>query len=544
MPSKLRYIQVILPLRLEWDPYYAVEEDQTLAVGDRVTVMLSGRRYVGVVSAVDVTPDPGIKQILPARRSDLPSVFPEEIRYWRELAQYYLCTVGEVYKAAYPELAQHKSILPLQENEPPRGIPALSPSQEQAASAIQRGFAAGKTVLLHGYSGPVCLKLAVECLEKGLSVLYLAPEIGLSGQLEAYIRQTVPSLLVYHSGLTPGRRKRVAQVLRTGRPCMVLGTRSALFLPFRRLGLIIVDQEHDTSYKQDSPAPRYHARESAILLGRIHQAHVLLCSATPSLESLYNAELGLFARVDQKESFAVPPMQVIDISAESRKRGMSGSFSLKLLEQMHRVLDQGKRVLLVCRAIQAVPECTEELKAVFGERPQLVTTTPAGAKLLPFGHYGLVAVLLADSLLAKEDFRCDERAHQVLCMLRDRCEANGAFLVQTREPAHPVFGAFTQDRTQALLEERRRFGYPPFTRLICLHVSDNNPRRGVYKTRELAQLLMRELPLVSYTEDQIRIILPRDKALQQRKRFIYSTVTDFEKAQKYLGHIHLDVDPL
>ena len=99
----------------------------------------------------------------------------------------------------------------------------------------------------------MCLKLAVKYLEKGLSVLYLAPEIGVSGQLESYIRQSVPSLLVYHSELTAGKRKQVAQVLRTGQPCMILGTRSSLFLPFAHLGLIIVDQENDTSYKQDSP---------------------------------------------------------------------------------------------------------------------------------------------------------------------------------------------------------------------------------------------------------------------------------------------------
>ena len=544
MTNKTPYIQVILPLRLEWEPFYVVEEGLSVAVGDRVEVVFAGRRYIGVVCAVNVTPTPGIKSILPARNSDLPAIFPEEIRFWQEMAQYYLCTVGEVYKAAYPELAQHKSRLALQENEPPRGVPALSPAQERAATAMEQGFAAGKTVLLNGFSGPASLKLAVECLEKGRSVLYLAPEIGLSSQLEAYIRQSIPSLLVYHSALTAGKRKQVAQALRTGQPCMVLGTRSALFLPFRQLGLIIVDQEHDTSFKQDSPAPRYHARESAILLARIHHAHVLLSSATPSFESLYNAQSGLFVRVDLKEPFAAPDLQVIDISAETRKRGMSGTFSLKLLEQMHRVLDAGKEVLLVCRAIQAIPECKEELKAIFGERSRIVTTTPAGAKLLPYGHYGLVAVLQADALLAKEDFRCDERAHQVLFQLRDRCEARGAFMVQTREPAHPVFGAFTQDRTQQLMAERRQFGYPPFTRLVYVNIHDNNTKRGIYMARELAKLLMQEIPGTVLADVQLRIILPRDKTLLSRKQFIYSTVMDFEKVRKYIGHIHIDVDPV
>ena len=100
MPNKTPYIQVILPLRLEWEPYYTVEEDQSVAVGDRVEVVFAGRRYVGVVCAVNVTPTPGIKSILPARSSALPAIFPEEIRFWQEIARYYLCTLGEVYKAA------------------------------------------------------------------------------------------------------------------------------------------------------------------------------------------------------------------------------------------------------------------------------------------------------------------------------------------------------------------------------------------------------------------------------------------------------------
>lgn len=543
--NKTPYIQVILPLRLEWEPYYLWEGKEPVSVGERVRVLFAGRRYVGVVSAVDVSPEAGLKRVLVATGSDLPAVSVEEICFWMQIARYYLCTVGEVYKAAYPEMTHHKSRLALPEQEPPQGNPALSPAQEQAVARIHRGFAAGKTVLLNSFSGPACLKLAVECLEKGQSVLYLAPEIGISGQLEAFIRQTVPSLLVYHSALTPGKRKRVAEALRTGGPCMVLGTRSALFLPFRRLGLIIVDQEHDTSYKQDSPAPRYHARESAILLARIHGADVLLCSPTPSLESLYNAQSGLFEMVDLKERFVAPEMQVIDISAEARKRGMAGSFSLKLLEQMHAALDRGEEVLVVCRALQALEECREELKAVFGENAHISTATPASAKLLPYGAYGLVAVLQADSLLAKEDFRCDERAHQVLYMLRDRCMPRGAFVVQTREAGHPVFGAFTQDRTQQLLAERRQFGYPPFTRLVYITVDDSNEKRGPFMEKELSALLERNhIPFQAGNDGRIRIMLPRDKMLLQRKQLIFSLVNEFEKERKYTGHIHLDVDPV
>ena len=537
------YIQVIVPLRLEWEPYYVLEG---AAVGDRVQVVLAHREYVGVVSAVNVVPETAPERIQEARPTDLPPVHPREIAFWRAIAGYYLCSVGEVYKAAYPAFKPGRKPKERADEEKSQEL-VLSPEQEKAVEEVRRGFQAGKTVLLQGTGKTeVYLQLARETLSQGRSVLYLVPEISLSKHLQDRIASHFPKALFYHSGRTIAQRRNVADAIREGKAELVLGTRSALFLPHRNLGLIILDDEQDMSYKQDSPAPRYQARESAILLSGIHQAQVLLGSSTPSLESLYNAETVKFIKVDLKNSSQSEGADIllVNTAAEVRKKGMTGSFSFKLLEQMRACLDAGEKVLLICRSKASIPECTEDLEGLFGSVPKgVVLATPASAKGQPVGAFGLTAVLQADSLLAKEDFRCDERAIQVLRQLRERCKGDGCFVIQTWEAAHPVFKEFTRDHTQQLLAERKQFGYPPYSRLINIQIKDNNEKRGPYMARELESALKQVVPSPARSENLIRILLPRDKSLLPRKQALYSTVTAFEKARKYSGHIIIDVDP-
>ena len=406
------YIQVILPLRLAWEPYYAVPEGVPVEVGDRVRVLFARKEYVGAVSAVGVTPQTDENRILPilALEEGLPKVLPDEIRFWRAVSDYYLCSLGEVYKAAYPALkidqeevearikerlearlerlkdkaekarredtraryqAEVETVEALLRGERPAAAPApvtLSPAQETAAESARKAFADGKTVLLHGVTGSgkteIYLKLAQETLERGRSVLFLVPEIALSRQLEDRIAAVFPDVQVFHSGVTAARRSQVASYVRKSDQYLVLGTRSALFLPHQNLGLIIVDEEHDTSYKQDAPAPRYNARESAIMLGVIQQAQVVLGSATPSLESLYNAETKRFVKVDLKERFHAgdeAEIRLIDTVAERRKRGMTGSFSRKLIHEITETLNEGGQVLVLRARRSYAPsvQCTE-----------------------------------------------------------------------------------------------------------------------------------------------------------------------------------------
>ena len=406
------FIQVILPLRLEWEPCYSLPEGMQVEVGSRVRVVFAHKEYPGTVSALDVTPETAVERILPilSVETGLPRVLPEEIRLWKAVASYYLCTVGEVYKAAYPALKREQEVVQAREQErlearlealrskmekarredtreryadaarlleerldnrdTPAGIGdvTLSPAQETAAGKVREAFARGKTVLLDGVTGSgkteIYLKLAREALLQGRSVLYLVPEIALSRQLEDRIAAVFPDVQVFHSGESAARRRSVATRVREGGPYLVLGTRSALFLPHHGLGLIIVDEEHDTSYKQDSPAPRYNGRDTAVMLGLIQEAHVLLGSATPSLESLYNAGTGRYVKVDLSERFhhgAKAQIQLIDTVAERRKRGMEGNLSRKLLHAISDTLEAGDQVLVLRarRSYSPSLQCTE-----------------------------------------------------------------------------------------------------------------------------------------------------------------------------------------
>ena len=499
------FIQVILPLRLEWEPFYYQEiefsesagdapglfpvtstgsvterDKEQVRVGDRVRVNFAGKEYVGVVSMADAgkqAEEMGIvdkvKPIL-GMAEGLEPVTREEIELWRQIAEYYLCTVGEVYKAAYPaqkvekevvqarqealkvereeknrtkiadkikrleERAEKKAELAAkarksesrerylaekemlegeigllvreltsmvgelcrttgsvtgygdsvtyhQDEEPIGGSIietsegtekeiSLSAAQEEAYSKIKEIFAKGKPVLLHGVTGSgkteIYLKLAQETLAMGKNVLYLVPEIALSRQLEDRISETFPELLVFHSGETMSRKREVATVLRhagepaEGKGYVVLGTRSAIFLPHKNLGLVIVDEEHDTSYKQDSPAPRYNGRETAIMMAKVFGANVILGSATPSLESLYNCSVGRYGLVTLNKRFydaADSDIEIIDTIAERRKNGMIGNFSRKLIEHIGKCLGEQRQVLILRerRAYSPIVQCQE-----------------------------------------------------------------------------------------------------------------------------------------------------------------------------------------
>ena len=361
------FIQVILPLKLEWEPYYLVETP--VAAGDRVKVEFAGKDYVAVVSAADVTPpEQLVDRILYVKAivRDLPPVYVQEIAFWRSLAAYYLCTIGEVYKAALLR-DRVAGELPEPSKETGREV-HLSPEQERAVGEVRNAFAAGKTALLHGVTGSgkteIYLELARDTLAAGRSVLFLVPEIALSRQLEDRVAAVFPEVQVYHSAKTWPRRAAVTKAVLDAPEYLVLGTRSALFLPHHNLGLIIVDEEHDNSFKQDSPAPRYHARESAIMLSVVQGAHVVLGSATPSLESLYNAETGRYAKVELKQRFhsgQEAEVMIVDTVAERRKNGMAGCLSLKLLEQLSRTLEAGGQAVLLRsrRSYAPAVQCTE-----------------------------------------------------------------------------------------------------------------------------------------------------------------------------------------
>ena len=232
----------------------------------------------------------------------------------------------------------------------------LNPYQEKALQEIKQQFSDKEVVLLHGVTASgkteVYVKLIEEALERGEQVLYLLPEIALTAQLinrlSAYFGDKVG---VYHSRYNVNERVELWHHVRNGgeKAQVVLGARSAMLLPFSRLGLVIVDEEHEVSFKQFDPAPRYHARDAAVVLGLQHGAKVLLGSATPALESVYNANIGKYGLVEitrRHGDVLMPDIELVDIKEKHRKKRMQGHFSDRLIEEMEECLEEGGQIIL------------------------------------------------------------------------------------------------------------------------------------------------------------------------------------------------------
>lgn len=429
MDGNLKYLKVILPLKLDWEPCYSVlpgTEGGVPSVGTRVSVRFAGRKYVGVVSESDVTPDIELTKIQRIIRVEdgISPVTEVEMRLWRFVSDYYLCPVGEVYKAAYPSLKNDGEMIRSRErlraeerlrrmnaalaakrerleaaverrramyekavrpetrekylealtkaenelNALPLEIaaqddsrsytrlplPSLSLAQQTCLEQIRGFFSKKSPVLLDGVTGSgkteVYISLAANVLDSGGSVLYMIPEIAVSKQLGNRLKEVFGNqLALFHSGMSASARSLAVEKVRMGN-CIVLGTRSSVFLPFMDLGLVIVDEEHDNSYKQETPAPRYSGRDTAMMLARFHGADLLLGTATPSLESLYNCRTGRLAKVMLRERYFGDDRTVVEIvntAEERRKRGMKGSFSYKLIDRMKEALKGGGQILLL-----------------------------------------------------------------------------------------------------------------------------------------------------------------------------------------------------
>ena len=465
MPEKKKYVSVILPLKLDWLPCYSVPAEEEIRSGDRVKVVFANKSYSGIIDGCDIRPDTDpdrIKDVTYVDRN-LSPVTQEEIRLWKMVADYYLCSVGEVFKAAYPALkiSQEEALArrleserarrrktiegirlkiarlegnldkkkkKLEESEkssrkkektvarliedigkinemiiglkgrleeisaagPESGIGTedredqgteirLTEAQETTYRQALEAFGEGKPVLIKGVTGSgkteIYLELARKAMSEGKNVLYLVPEIAVSRQLRERLHAIFGDrVLTFHSEETAAARRNTAEKIRRsesdGCRYIIIGTRSAIFLPHTCLGLIVVDEEHDSSYKQDSPAPRYNGRDVAVMLSTIHGCPLVMGSATPSLESVFNAGCGKYAMLNLDTRFyraREAAVEIIDTSAERRKNGMTGSFSKKLVSMMEKTLQNGEQILILRarRAFSPVlqcPECGEILK--------------------------------------------------------------------------------------------------------------------------------------------------------------------------------------
>lgn len=254
---------------------------------------------------------------------------------------------------------------------------ALSPHQQEAFNRINDCFGQKNICLLHGVTSSgkteIYIHLIQQALQAGKQVLYLLPEIALTTQITERLKRVFGARLgVYHSKFPDEERVEIWQKqLSVESYDIILGVRSSVFLPFRNLGLVIVDEEHENTYKQQDPAPRYHARNAATVLATMQGAKVLLGTATPSIESYYNAltgKYGLVTLTHRHQAIRLPDIEVVDIAELNRKRRMSGPFSPTLLGHMRQALEQGEQIILFqnrrgfapmveCKTCGWVPRC-------------------------------------------------------------------------------------------------------------------------------------------------------------------------------------------
>lgn len=252
----------------------------------------------------------------------------------------------------------------------------LNDAQKTAKEQIMALFQEKETVLLHGVTGSgkteIYVQMIKEALEGGSQVLYLLPEIALTTQIVSRLQAFFGAKMgVYHSKFSDNERVEVWKGIISGNIAFVVGVRSAIFLPFDNLGLIIVDEEHETSYKQYNPAPRYHARDAALVLARMHFSKTLLGSATPSLESYHNASQGKYGLVTLKERYgnaALPEMKLADIKEGRKKKTLKADFTQELIAALADTLEKGEQAIvfqnrrgyapyLTCEACAWIPKC-------------------------------------------------------------------------------------------------------------------------------------------------------------------------------------------
>ena len=299
-------------------------------------------------------------------------------------------------------------------------LKSLNDQQKIALDDISQSFDNKKVTLLHGVTSSgkteIYVKLIEECIKTGKQALYLLPEIALTTQLISRLQDYFgKKVSVYHSKYSVHERVEVWNNVLTkkSKAQIVIGARSALFLPYSNLGLIIVDEEHEGSYKQFDPAPRYHARDSAIVLANLHKSNILLGSATPSIESYHNSQTGKYGYTSIDRRFGnvlMPDIELVDLKEQTRKRRMKGHFSERLLEEITETLDNGAQIILFQnrRGFAPIVECT-----TCGHSPQCPNCD----------------VSLTFHKLRKQ-LRCHYCSHHVA--LPETCEACGSSTLDTK----------------------------------------------------------------------------------------------------------------
>lgn len=540
-------------------------------------------------------------------------------------------------------------------------IEELNDAQNQALIEIKSGFNEKKPVLLHGITGSgkthIYSHLIKEVLDKKQQILYLLPEIALTSQLITRLQEYFgKKLLVSHSKFTNNERVEIYQAIASGESYLIVGTRSAIFQPLKHLGLIIVDEEHESSFKQHEPAPRFNARDTALYLAHKRQVPIILGSATPAIESTFNAQHSKFRLVSltkRHNHSKLPKIEVVDMKLQKKQKRIRGIFSDTLIEAIADAKKEGKQTILFqnkkgyvpvleCNVCAWTPKCQncdisltyykyqENLRCHYcGFKQEVVnqcvtcgnkgieligygteriedelslylpdlsirrmdynTTrlknahtkiinefasgkidvligTQMVAKGLDFENVTTVGILNADHIINFPDFRSNERAYSLITQVAGRAGRKkdlGKVYLQTSMPDHPIIqkildhdyvGMYEND-----LNEREKFNYPPFYRLIQITIKHKDALElyklgGIAKNKLStyfgASLLGPEKPYVGkirnwYILNFVLKIPNQGGPIKAQKSKLLQAIHQLEKTKEFnKARVIIDVDPL
>lgn len=541
-------------------------------------------------------------------------------------------------------------------------LPQLSEAQRKALSSIHNSWLDKDITLLHGVTSSgkteIYIHLIDYVLKQGRQVLFLVPEIALTTQLTGRLQRVFGNkVVIYHSKFTDNERVDIwKKLLVDNEPVVVIGARSAVFLPFRNIGLVIVDEEHEPSYKQADPAPRYNGRDTALVLARMHGAKSLLGSATPAIETYYKAQTGRYGLVSLTERYGevnLPDMQLIDMSKAHKQKAVKGPFSdvthdivSEAIEGGHQAIvflnRRGFAPVVMCDQCGFVPKCEtcdvsltyhrsidrmvchycgmkypmptvcpvchepsldrkgfgterveEEVAEQFPDVPlsrldldttrnkdgyeniigefsrgktKILIGTQMVTKGLDFAGVSAVAVVNADTMLNLPDFRATERGFNMIEQVAGRAgrrDIRGTVAIQTYNPLNPVFSRLLSHDYigffKEQIEERRRFNYPPFTRIIYIILKhhDSHEIEDIAQEygRRLRQLLGTRVngpdtPFVARVQSQyirrLMLKIETEASMSRVKvvlRDLYEQMHVVKSAMKG-ATIYYDVDPV
>mgnify|MGYP001611408355 FL=1 len=528
-------------------------------------------------------------------------------------------------------------------------IEKLTHDQLIAKKEIDEAFDEGRNVLLHGVTSSgkthIYLEKIEEAVESGKNVLFLLPEISLTKQIVQRLEKKYGKQLgFYHQKLTDFERVEVWRRMKNNDIKILVGTRNALFLPFQNLGLIVIDEEHDSAYKPREVSPYFNAKDAAQILAKFYSANLILGSATPSVESYYLAKKEKLKYVLLAERFGnvkLPEFELINFKEEQDSKKIIGNFSLKLIDEIKKELEKKKQTMILhnrrgyanvvecetcgyvnycsnCDVVmtyhkfsnemkchycgqkaskpKTCPKCHsenlnergvgveqihEEVSRLFPDsevdrmdvdsmrkkfayeklyekieegETDIIVGTQMISKGLDFDNIELVAIPRADSMLYVQDFRAEERAYQLITQVSGRAgriSGEGKVFIQTYNPHHSVFQLIKENHSEKIyqhfLEERKKFLYPPFVKLIMIELKHRKEDKVNRSAQFLGSVLRKYLPedcilgpekspigkLNLMYQYQILLKLPRGKRYSELKNLVLQSFEEFDEITAY-----------